>query len=58
MKPPFLVLSVYLLWLKCFRSAPIWKDTAATHGHLKGMLGLSAMFVCLPDLQVFPWTCS
>lgn len=53
---PSLVLSVYLLWFKCCHSAPIWKDTAATDGRLKSMLGLSAMFICLPDLLVFPWT--
>nr|XP_048289638.1 clusterin-like protein 1 [Myodes glareolus] len=36
---PSLVLSVYLLWFKCCHSAPIWKDTAATDGRLKSMLG-------------------
>ncbi|XP_034339669.1 clusterin-like protein 1 isoform X3 [Arvicanthis niloticus] len=37
MKPPLLVLSVYLLWLKYCHSAPTWKETAATAGNLKGL---------------------
>ncbi|XP_031224816.1 clusterin-like protein 1 isoform X2 [Mastomys coucha] len=37
MKPPLLVLSVYLIWLKYCDSAPTWKETATTDGSLKSL---------------------
>ncbi|XP_052049675.1 clusterin-like protein 1 [Apodemus sylvaticus] len=37
MKPPLLVLSVYLLWLKYCDSAPTWRETAATDGNLRSL---------------------
>ncbi|XP_036028746.1 clusterin-like protein 1 [Onychomys torridus] len=38
MKPPLLVLSVCLLWLKYCHSAPTWKDAAAMDGNLNSLL--------------------
>ncbi|XP_008561478.1 PREDICTED: clusterin-like protein 1 [Galeopterus variegatus] len=35
MKPPLLVFTMYLLWLKDCRCAPTWKDKAAIGGNLK-----------------------